>query len=114
MIGTAVTPTPPIPRPPAQHNQISLPAAALDRFVGRYEFGPGFVIAITRGSDGLHAQREGIEGAPALPIYPEAPLAFFWKAVDAQLRFTTDESGAVTGAEFTQGVLKLTGKKMTP
>ena len=28
----------------------------------------------------LRAQREGVAGAPALQIFPEAPLAFFWAA----------------------------------
>ena len=49
------------------------------------------------------AQREGVPGARRLQILPEAPLAFFWKAMDAQLRFTTDASGEVTGAVLTQG-----------
>jgi hypothetical protein len=92
--------------------EISLPPAALDKLVGRYDFGPGFVIAVTRQGASLYAQREGIPGAAVLPITPEAPLAFFWKAVDAQLRFTTDAKGAVTGAEFTQGNTRLPGKRM--
>ena len=59
-------------------------------------------------------QREGVAGAPALQIFPEAPLAFFWKAVDAQIQFTTDANGAVTGAALSQGGQLLTGKRITP
>jgi D-alanyl-D-alanine-carboxypeptidase/D-alanyl-D-alanine-endopeptidase len=117
LMGTPVNPTlpvPPAPPPPVKRTEISLPAAALDRFVGRYDFGSGFVIAVTRQGATLHVQREGIPGAPALPIFPEGPLAFFWKAVDAQLRFTTDASGAVTGAEFVQGGPPLAGKRLGP
>ena len=87
---------------------------ALDKFVGRYDFGSGFVITVTRDGGTLQVLREGVPGAQLLPIFPEAPLAFFWKVVDAQIRFTTDESGAVTGAEFAQGNLKLTGKRLMP
>jgi hypothetical protein len=117
LIGTPVAPTPPVPRAPpspSKHTEISLPAAELDKFVGRYDFGNGIVIVMTRNGASLFAQREGIPGAPALQISAEAPLAFFWKAVDAQIRFTTDASGAVTGAEFAQGGMSLTGKRMTP
>ena len=59
-------------------------------------------------------QREGVTGAPALQIAPEAPLAFFWKAMDAQIRFTTDADGAVTGAELKQGGQSFTGKRVRP
>ena len=117
LIGTPVAPTPPVPPappPPAKRTEITLPVAELDKLVGRYDFGSGFVIAVTREGGTLRAQREGINGAPLLPIFPEAPLAFFWKAVDAQLRFTTDASGAVTGAEFTQGGQTLPGKRLKP
>jgi D-alanyl-D-alanine-carboxypeptidase/D-alanyl-D-alanine-endopeptidase len=114
MIGTPVAPTPPVPPGPTKHTEISLPAADLDKFVGRYDFGNGFVITVTHDGATLRVLREGIPGAQAAPIYPEAPLAFFWKVVDAQLRFTTDASGAVTGAEFAEGNTKLTGRRTKP
>ncbi len=56
--------------------------------------------------------REAIPGAQPLPVYPEAPLAFFWKAVDATIRFTVDATGAVTGAELQQGAAKFAGKRV--
>ncbi len=117
LMGKPVAPTPavpPAPPPPAQHTEISLPAPQLDKFVGRYEFGSGIIISITREGAVLRAQREGVAGAPALQIFPEAPLAFFWKAVDAQIRFTTDTNGAVTGAELSQGGRLMPGKRITP
>jgi D-alanyl-D-alanine-carboxypeptidase/D-alanyl-D-alanine-endopeptidase len=118
LIGAPVAPTPPVPPAPPQRTErreISLPAAALDRFVGRYDFGNGIVIAITRAGGPLLAQREGIAGASLLPIFPEAPLSFFWRALDAQIRFTTDASGVVTGAQLAQaGGLSLTGRRLGP
>lgn len=117
LIGAPVAPTPavpPAPPPPSKHIEISLPAAELEKFVGRYDFGSGIVIAITSGGGTLYAKREGVPGAPALQIVPEAPRAFFWKAVDAQIRFTTDAGGAVTGAEFMQGGQQLSGKRVSP
>ena len=115
LIGAPVAPTPavpPAPPPPSKHTEISLPVAELEKFVGRYDFGSGIVIAITNDGGSLYAKREGIPGAPALPIVPEAPRAFFWKAVDAQIRFSVDASGVVTGASFSQGGQSLTGRRL--
>jgi len=39
---------------------------------------------------------------PAVPIYPSAPLEFFWRAVEAQITFT-EGNGRVTGAVLHQG-----------
>lgn len=117
LIGRPVAPTPavpPAPPPPTQHTEISLPAAQLDQFAGRYDFGSGIIVAITPEGAVLRAQREGLVGAQALQIFPEAPLAFFWKAVDAQIQFTTDANGAVTGARLSQAGQLLTGKRITP
>jgi|TARA_R110002049_G_scaffold92006_2_gene228718 hypothetical protein len=40
------------------------------------------------------------------------PVPFFWNAVDMQICFTTDDSGAVTGRELLQGSLALMGKRL--
>jgi hypothetical protein len=120
LLGAPVAPTPPVPPappPPSVHTEITLPAEALDKFVGRYQMdfaGTPGVVAITREGATLRAQRADIPSAPALPIFPEAPLGFFWKAVDAQIRFTTDASGKVTGAELSQGGATFTGKRLEP
>ena len=89
--------------------------AELDKVAGRYDFGSGFVVAITRDGEYLYtqAQREGVPAAPRLQILPEAPLAFFWKALDAQIRFTTDAIGMVTGAVLTQG-RQMVGRRVAP
>lgn len=117
MIGVPVGSTPPVPAPPpppTQHTEISLPAGALDKFVGRYDFGPGFTVAVTQSNGTLRVLREQAAGAEPLPVYPEAPTAFFWKALDAQIRFTLDAGGAVTGVEIQQGAAKFTGKPIKP
>mgnify|MGYP000726964004 CR=1 FL=1 len=53
---------------------MNFPPEALDKVVGRYDFGPGFTVAITREGGTVHALREGILGAAQLPIFPEAPV----------------------------------------
>ena len=49
-----------------------------------------------------------------LPIYPEAPLRFFFKAIDAQYRFTTEEAGNVDGVVFTMPGMERTAKRIDP
>jgi hypothetical protein len=105
----------PPPFEASKHKEIVLPAAALDRFVGRYQFTTDFVVSVTRAGATLRVLRERSPGAQAAPIYPEGARAFFWKAVEAQIRFTIDAGGTVTGAAFRQGGAPwLPGKRITP
>jgi serine-type D-Ala-D-Ala carboxypeptidase/endopeptidase len=116
LLGGTVQPTPPVPPappPPSVHTEIALPTEALEKFVGRYKFDFG-VVSITRGGDSLLAQRADVPGAPALPIYPETPTDFFWKALDAQIGFTLDASGKITGAALTQSGATMKGTRVAP
>jgi hypothetical protein len=111
LLGYPVAPTPPVPPPPPPVPvEVTLPAAELDRVVGRYDFGDG-VNVITREGGQLLSSRAGVQ---TLPIYPEAPLRFFFKAIDAQYRFTTDEAGNVDGVVFTMPGMERTAKKVEP
>jgi serine-type D-Ala-D-Ala carboxypeptidase/endopeptidase len=100
-VGSRVAPTPAVPPPPptpVARTEISMPVAELDKLVGRYAFDAGFVISITRHGGFLYVVREDAPLTSRSQILPEAALSFFWKAMDAQIRFTTDASGVVTGA----------------
>ena len=113
-----VAPTPavpPAPPPFVPRKEVSLPVAELDKVAGRYDFGPSFVVTITRDGKYLYAesQRQGVRG-PRLQILPEAPMSFFWKAMDAQLRFTTDASGTVIGAEGSDRGKQMVGRRLAP
>src|SRR5690606_21683506 len=115
LVGSPISPTPSVPPAPEaspERTEVTLPAAELDRVTGRFDFGSAVVFRVWRDGDTLRAQRQGAATGPVLPIFAEAPLHFFWKAVDAQVEFTTDASGAVTGAVFTQGGQSLTGRKI--
>ena len=96
-------PTPPAPPPVAVREAVVLSAAQLDHVAGTYSLAPGVTLAVLREGDGLLAQ---LTGQPAFPLYPSAPLEFFYRVVDAQLRFTED-AGAVTG-----GVLLQNGREI--
>src|SRR5690606_34316923 len=104
LAGSPVAPTPPVspaPPGPVARTEVTLSVAELDRVIGRYEFAPGVVFSVTREGSQLLAQREGSAVGPILPIFAEAPLRFFWRAVDGEVVFIADAAGTVTGAEAT-------------
>lgn len=91
-------PVPEAPPPAAPREEVTLTPAQLDHVVGTYQFNPQIEIVVRREGEHLMAQ---ITGQQAFQIYPEAPLEFFWKIVNAQIRFT-EENGEVTGAVLSQ------------
>ena len=70
------------------HPRITVPAAVLDRYVGRYQFEDGVFMTVVREEDHLVVQmtRQG----PS-PIFPSAPREFFPEDIEAQFVFA--ESG---------------------
>ena len=102
LIGTPVLDAgtvPPAPPPAKPRTAVRLPPAELDRVVGVYEMSGAVSLRVWREGDGLKAQ---LTGGPALPIFAEGPLDYFWRVVDAQVRFTRDAAGKVTGATLSQ------------
>lgn len=85
---------PPSALPPKQRTAITLPASALQQFVGLWELGDGLQLEITM-RDGALAIRSLPDGA-VVPLWPESSWDFFIKEVDAQITFTRDAAGAVT------------------
>lgn len=98
----------PLPPVPKKRIEVPLPESALERYVGVYEFTPTFSITITRQGAQLAAQATG---QPAFPIYAESEGEFFYKAVDAQLAFTKDTTGAITGLVLHQNGGRIPAKK---
>lgn len=83
-----------IPDPPA-HKEIKLETKVLDTYVGRYEHNDQFGLDITRDGEQLFVQATN-QGK--FPLFAESDRMFFLKVVDAQLEFSRDSSGKVTGA----------------
>lgn len=100
----AVKPLEPVPFPNAlpppfpDMPEIILEAAALRRFVGTYELGPGQAIDVHLYGDRLAA---ALTGFPEVDLFPVEPAAFLAKAASALVRFETDAAGAVNGLAMT-------------
>jgi hypothetical protein len=86
---------PPSALPPRRRAAIEFPASALSRYVGVYELARGLQFDVTLRDGALFI---GSTVAPApRRLWPESSSDFFLQEVDAQITFTRDASGAVTG-----------------
>lgn len=86
---------PPSALPPKQRTAIELPASALSQFVGAYELALGLELVVTM-RDGALAVRS-TAGGDAVRLWPESASDFFVKEADAQITFTRNPRGIVTG-----------------
>ncbi len=101
----ATLPLPPLPKP---RTEITLPAEVLDRYVGTFTMTPAFSIVITREATQLFLQATD---QPRFPLFAEKEDAFFLKVVDAQVTFTKDSTGAVSGLVLHQNGGHMPAKK---
>ena len=70
------------------HPSIAVPAAVLDRYVGKYKFEDGGELTVVRDGDQLVVQ---LTGQGALPVLATAPRTFFPEDIEAQ--FVFEDSG---------------------
>ena len=80
--------------PPQEHREVTIDRSGLAALAGRYALGPGSEIAVTVEDGRIFAQTTR---QPRNELVPEGERAFFLRTVDAQIRFTADETGRVTG-----------------
>lgn len=78
---------------PTERMKVKVAPAILARYVGTYQFFPGFNITFTLEGDQLMTQATN---QPKFPLYPESPTKFFLKVVDAEVEFFTDDKGQVS------------------
>jgi serine-type D-Ala-D-Ala carboxypeptidase/endopeptidase len=83
--------------------------ASYDVLVGKYDYGHGITMTVTREEGHLFAQ---LTGQPKLEILPKSETEFFWEDVNAQVTFVKDEKGKVTKAVHHQGGQTLEAPKI--
>lgn len=91
------------------HTEITVSPDVLDRYVGEYELAPQFHIVVTREGNALYGQPTGQD---KVQLFPEKEDEFFLKVVEAQIVFTKDSSGKVTGLVLKQGGQESRGTKI--
>ncbi|MEP6595552.1 MAG: DUF3471 domain-containing protein, partial [Ginsengibacter sp.] len=83
--------------------------ANLKQFTGRYDFMNSAVMQITTEEDKLFAQ---LTGQGKFQIFPLSENEFFWKVVEAKIKFVKNENGEVSHALFTQNGQEINAKKL--
>lgn len=93
-----VSTLPLLPAPKAR-KEIAVDPKLLDRYVGRYQLAPNFILNVTRDEGRLYVQATG---QPRFELFASGPHEFFLKVVDAQLTFTMPAEGRATSATLHQ------------
>jgi serine-type D-Ala-D-Ala carboxypeptidase/endopeptidase len=88
---------------------VTVDAAVLERYTGKYELAPGFILTVSRTDNQLKAQ---LTGQPEFPIFPKSENVFFYRVVEAQLTFNKNSDGAVESVLLEQAGQKIPGKKL--
>lgn len=89
---------------------LTVPTEILDRYVGRYDYGGGAVLTVTREGTRLFAQ---LTGQPRFEIFPRSKTEFHWKVVPAQVTFVNDASGQVSKVIHEQGGNRFEAPRLT-
>ncbi|THD62636.1 serine hydrolase [Phenylobacterium sp.] len=100
---------PPPPDPAAGRHAVALDPKALDLYVGRYQLAPQVFLTVTHDGDRFVTQ---ITGQPHAAIFPESRTDFFYRIVDAQLRFDLPASGPASGVTLHQAGRDLVAKRV--
>jgi CubicO group peptidase (beta-lactamase class C family) len=79
---------------PSERQAIAVPVEKLREYEGTYELSPTFAVAMRVEGGKLMTQATGQD---AFELFAEKPDKFFLKVVDAQVTFTRDAAGKVTG-----------------
>jgi hypothetical protein len=101
---------PPSALPPRRRTAIELPASALSPYIGLYQLGAGLTLDVTLRDGALFVRPSN--GGPEAHLWAEGRNDFFVNEVDAQITFTRDASGVVTGLVLHQNDRDRVAKKV--
>lgn len=87
----------------------SIKPGNLEQYTGRYQLGNIGVMTFSTEGDKLFAQ---LTGQPKFEIFPSAEHEFFWKVVEAKVKFMKGELGVIDHAMFYQGGQELKAEKL--
>lgn len=87
-----------------QNMTVKVDTDLYDKYLGKYEYPGGAVMTVTRDGDHLMAK---ISGQATYELFPKGDHQFFWKVVDAEVRFVLDDKGLVTHGMHKQGGMEM-------
>jgi hypothetical protein len=93
----------------ASYTVVSVKSENLKLYTGRYDFMNSAVMQITTEENKLYAQ---LTGQPKFEIFPSSENEFFWKVVEARVKFVKNEKGEIGHAVFTQNGQEINIKKL--
>jgi hypothetical protein len=73
--------------PPVEKGVVTVDPAILERYVGNYQLGPGFILSVTREGARLFTQATH---QARIEVFPSSQTEFFLKVTNAQLTFYLD------------------------
>lgn len=91
------------------YSEASVKPKDLQIFTGRYDLSGMAVVNITKENDKLYSQ---ISGQAKFEIFPLSENEFFWKVVEAKIKFVKDEKGEVSHAILFQNGQEIKAKKL--
>ncbi len=102
----------PVPRGyarPVERIEVEVAEAILETYVGEYEMANEFSLVVTLEDGALFVHPTGQE---KVPVFAESETKFFLRVAEAQISFTKDDSGAVTGLVLHQGGRERPGQRV--
>ncbi len=93
------------PPPRKEPTEVAIDPKLLDRYTGRYQLAPEFVLTVTREGDRLFVQATA---QPKFEVFAKSEREFFYKVVEATIVFAADGSGLV----LHQNGMELPGKRV--
>lgn len=93
----------------AQREAVEVDPATLERYVGQYQLNPQLIASFELVDGRLRTQ---LTRQPAFTVYAASETVFFLRAVEAEVEFEIDDSGAVTGMILRQGGQTMNAEKI--
>jgi CubicO group peptidase (beta-lactamase class C family) len=103
-----IDPNAPLAPQPKPRQEVTINPAILSNYIGTYELGPEFSIAVTAEDGQLFVQASGQDRFPA---FAESDTKFFLKIVDAQISFELGPDGKVERLVLHQNGQDIEGRK---
>ena len=91
------------------YTESSVKPGNLQIYTGRFDLLGQAVITVTTENNKLYAQ---LSGQPRFEIFPRSEHEFFWKIVDARIKFIPDNNGAMNEAILFQNGQELKAKRL--